>query len=197
MDDARWRSTGLRFYWQALRPLSAETSLSIQIVEPDGTVADDNAQRPMPALLWYPPGRWQPGETVVTESAPWYLPKIWAPVITIEQGGAVLAPVVGGEPETGGVPTVVEGRLRLPGWTRLDGRLVLSGAPEPSSPVSAHFGGKDWDVQLDGARVPEAAAPGSRLPVWLRWRTAGPDAAPRLHGLRPTARPGRPHRGQR
>jgi len=38
-----------------------------------GQVVEDTTQRPMVALIWYPPNRWQPGEVVVTETVPWDL----------------------------------------------------------------------------------------------------------------------------
>jgi uncharacterized membrane protein len=74
-DDVKWRRTSLRFYWQATGPLPADATISVQVLTPNGSIADDTALRPMPALLWYPPARWRVGERIVTETLPWYLPR--------------------------------------------------------------------------------------------------------------------------
>ena len=87
VDNAKWRRTNFRFYWEVLKPLPADTAISMQVVTPDGETADDTVQRPMPALVWYPPANWRPGETIVTTSMPWYLPRAWAPVLTVTAGG--------------------------------------------------------------------------------------------------------------
>ncbi len=68
VDNTKWRRTNFRFYWEVLAPLPPDTAISLQLLTPDGEAADDTALRPMPALLWYPPPRWQPGETIVTTS---------------------------------------------------------------------------------------------------------------------------------
>ena len=91
VDNTKWRRTNFRFYWEVLEPLPADTAINMQVVKPDGEAADDTAQRPMPALVWYPPANWQPGETIVTTSMPWYLPRAWAPVLTVTAGGQALA----------------------------------------------------------------------------------------------------------
>ena len=90
VDNVKWRRTNFRFYWEVLESLSPETAISMQVITPDGATADDTVQRPMPALLWYPPARWQPGEIIVTTNVPWYLPRAWAPVLTVTAGGEAL-----------------------------------------------------------------------------------------------------------
>ena len=182
VDDAKWRRTSFRFYWQPLAPLPADTALSMQVVTPDGEAADDTALRPMPALLWYPPARWQPGETIVTTSMPWYLPRAWAPVLTVTAGGQALAPQVAPPAPERALdrPALasVDGRLQLPGWERRDGRLRPFERPsDPGEDVTAHFAGEDWQVGLTRWAAPVAVAPGGKLPVSLHWRSAGPAPA--------------------
>ena len=87
VDNTKWRRTNFRFYWEVLEPLPADTAINMQVITPDGATADDTVQRPMPALVWYPPANWQPGETIVTTSMPWYLPRAWAPVLAVTAGG--------------------------------------------------------------------------------------------------------------
>ncbi len=70
VDDAKWRRTALRFYWQVLAPLGEDTAISVQAVAPDGAVVAEAAPEATPALLWYPPAHWRPGETVAVETLP-------------------------------------------------------------------------------------------------------------------------------
>lgn len=175
VDNPKWRLTSLRFYWQADQPLAPGTTLGFQVLTPTGEVADDAALRPMPALLWYPPERWQPGETVVTESTAWFLPKAWAPVLNAMTGDGVLWPEIGSGAAGRDVEIAPDGWLRLPSWVRRKGALApLTGAPDPAREVEAQFTDGAWTVQLVEWAAPPAVAPGHALPVALHWRTAGP-----------------------
>jgi uncharacterized membrane protein len=179
VDNAKWRRTGFRFYWQPLAPLPADTALSMQVVTPDGEAADDTALRPMPSLLWYPPARWQPGESILTTSVPWYLPRAWAPVLTVTAGGQPLYPQINAtasaDPPDRPALAAVDGRLQLPAWERRDARLRPFERPsDPGADVTAHFAGEDWQVGLVQWSAPIAVAPGGKLPVSLHWRSAGP-----------------------
>ncbi|MCX6030455.1 MAG: DUF2079 domain-containing protein [Chloroflexi bacterium] len=159
LDDVKWRRTGLRFYWQALAPLSPDTAIAVQVLTPDGGVADDTAVRPMPALLWYPPARWQAGETLVTETLPWYLPREWAPVVTVSH--------VPGTSEVSGTWVGLA-------WTRREGTLVPLKDPNDPFQIAARFSDQGWSVRLTGWAAAMAVAPGKNLPVALRWQVAGP-----------------------
>jgi len=192
LDDVKWRRTGFRFYWQALAPLADGTEIALQVLAPDGSVVDDTAQRPMPALIWYPPARWRPGEIVVTEKAGWYLPAVWAPLLAVSADGAPLTPSIaplddprtqangnGGTAPGGDIANAVmtgDGKVRLPAWMRRDGVLVRWQAPEMLSAAGAQFSATTWAVRLDGYSVAQTAAPGASLPLILRWQAPG--AAP-------------------
>jgi hypothetical protein len=151
----------------------------MQVVTPDGEARDDTALRPMPALAWYPPARWQPGETVVTASMPWYLPRAWAPVLTVTAGGAALPPqVTSRAPEAVlDLPAFasVDRRLQLPAWERRKGRLRPYTSPtDPKEPASARFENEDWRVALTRWATPIAVAPGAKLSVSTQWQAANP-----------------------
>ena len=175
IDDPRWRRTTLRYYWQALAPLPADTSIAVQVLAPDGAVADDTGLRPMPALIWYPPQRWAVGETVVTESLGWYLPTVWAPAVGVYARGAPLAPRF--DPLAGGLAITPAGQVRLPAWERRQGRLIPFTGPRQQMATDARFADGDWAVTLASWSAPSAAAPGGDLAVDLQWRSDGP--APR------------------
>lgn len=175
VDNPKWRLTRFRFYWQIDQPLAPGATLGFQVLTPAGDVADDAALRSMPALLWYPPERWQSGETVSTESMAWYLPQAWAVVLNVTDGNGTLWPEIGPEAAGQDVEIAPDGRLRLPPWVRLDeGALApLAGAPHRSQPVEAQFTDGSWITQLTEWAAPAVVAPGRVLPVALRWRAAG------------------------
>jgi uncharacterized membrane protein len=183
VDNSKWRRTHFRFYWQVLKPLPGDTTINMQVLTPWGDAVDDSALRPMPALLWYPPAAWQPGETIVTESMPWYLSQAWAPVLTVAAGGQNWAPQVASTAGGGRQPVVTaDGRLRLPAWGRQDGRLAPYERPYIlAEEVTARFGDDDWKVRLVQWAAPLAAEPGSQLQVSLRWQADSP--APRDYNV--------------
>ncbi len=173
-DDPKWRQTRYRFYWGTDGTLPDALDISIQMLTPWGAVADDTAHRPMPALLWYPPARWRPGETVVTETVPWYLPRAWAPAIRVSQAGQVLPPTIEGLAPGAAVSLDGE-RLVLQAMERRAGRVApLEEGWQEVAARSECFAGAGWSVRLMGDVVPERAAPGRVLPVVLLWQADGP-----------------------
>ena len=199
IDDPKWRRTGLRYYWQALAPLPAGVAINVQVMAPDGAVVDDNAQRPMAALVWYPPYAWRTGETVVITSDPWYLPAVWAPVVQVTAGGQQWVPSRGpgvgksgawGPSDPGTSPTdaavTADGRLRLPAWARSrsnrgDG-IGFWTAPPTTAVASARYVARDgWNVTLAAYGQPGSARGGSSLPLLFEWRASGP--APRSYTI--------------
>ncbi len=140
----------------------------------------------MPASLWYPPARWQPGETVVLETIPWFLPRTWAPVVTVTAvtstgGGRALLPASAGDASDcteGSEALCITGeQLRLSAWVRRDGRLALFHGPENPIEADVRFSAPDWAVRLSGYTAPLAVAPGRALPVMLRWTSEGGPAS--------------------
>jgi uncharacterized membrane protein len=180
LDNTKWRRTSFRFYWEALTRLPEDTVLSIQMLTPAGAVADDTAIRPMPAVVWYPPAQWRPGETVVTETLPWYLPREWAPVITVRSDGGRLIPVIGSAEAAPPSAVLAEDRLRLQAWARRGGRLEAYDGPDHPNTTNARFsalprasdGRADWTALLTAYSVSSRATPGQKLPVMLRWQNA-------------------------
>ncbi len=184
-DNPKWRLTRLRFYWQVDKPLPADATLKFQVMTPWGEIADDSALRPPPALLWYPPAQWRPGETLMIETLPWFMPRAWAATLSLTTSSGPLWPQVNAASPVPELEIAPDGRLRLPAWTRKEGALVpLSGSPYPSEPAEARFAQGNWTVRLLEWAAPMAAAPGGVLPVMLHWRANGPagqDLAVFLH----------------
>jgi hypothetical protein len=133
----------------------------------------------MPALQWYPPANWKPGETIVMTSVPWYLPRAWAPVLTVTAGGKALTARIipsasaraGDRPAT----AAIDGRAQLPAWERREGPLRPYASPsDPRETASARFENENWRVALTHWAAPVAVAPGEKLSVSTHWRAANP-----------------------
>ncbi len=186
LDDVRSRLTRFRFYWQvAGATLPPNLAIRYEARTPAGAVVDSSEQRPLPALLWRDPGQWGAGEVVVTETAPWFLPRAFAPALQVTDGGQVIRPELSG-PDAAASATPAEvagdGTLRLPGFARREGRLRLYEGPLTSIETSgAAFAGADWTVRLAEWSAPMSAAPGGELPILLYWQAAG--AAPQAYSV--------------
>jgi uncharacterized membrane protein len=177
-DEPRWRRTRIRLYWQPVAPLPEDTVVSVQMVSPDGTIVGDTALQPAPALLWYGPARWQPGETVVVNTLPMFLPVAWAPLIRVDAAGRRLAPHIAASPAAGQVSATSDGELLLPPWERQDGWLVPFSEPREKYPAAERFTGGGWSVRLTATAMRYGAAPGRSFPLALRW-ASDEGAAPR------------------
>ncbi len=171
-DEPKWRRTVLRFYFQPLEPLPADTRIILRVVSADGETAADTTVQAAPALLWYPPAAWRPGETVVVSTLPLFLPAAWAPAVAVEAEGRRLTPQVI-EPAV----ATAEGEAILGGWERQGGWLAPAGEPREAYPASARFTAAGWSVRLTHAAMRRAAAPGRRYLLALRW-AADEGAAP-------------------
>ena len=190
IDDAQWRQTQIRYYWQVSGPVSEDLSISAQVLAVDGAVADDTALRPMPAVVWYPPSRWAVGETIVTETAAWYLPRVWAPVLGVTVAGQMLPASISTTDVDASV-VAPDGRVMLMPWERRSGRLAPFVGSRDVVDADARFDSNEWSVSLDGWSAPLAGAPGHDLPVMLAWRANGPapvDYTVFLHLRTPTGK---------
>ncbi len=75
------------FYWRALRPLPSGLRLyPFYLDDATGQVLEDTGLRPLVATLWYPPERWQVGETVKTGTLPWDIGPTFSLGVGVVQG---------------------------------------------------------------------------------------------------------------
>jgi uncharacterized membrane protein len=176
LPDSQWRSTAFRLYWQALTPLPDDLTLRAFVMTPDGREVDNSDERPLIQPLWLPPERWQPGETVVTDKLAWYLPKQWALAAGVYQGDRW--------DDVGSRWQISSAAADAPlfdfaTWTTLGAwqwqrNRLLPLEPPAFNPLDETFGGDGWLVQLTGVNEQTRAAPGSRVPITLRWQSQGP-----------------------
>lgn len=183
VDDGKWGLTSWRSYWQAQVPLPLDLHVRPFAVAPDGSLADDPALRPAVETLWYPPSRWQPGELILVETLPWYLPDVWAPAVGVFQGEAWAD--VGRRWRVQGAVTAFEQET----WAQLaavrrQGRRLVPLADDPptaaQTPSAAAWNaraGAAWgDLQSIAGLPSTFTAPGVAitLPLTLTWRLAAP-----------------------
>lgn len=177
IPDERWRSVGLRFYWQALDQLPDDLRLRAFALAPNGDEVDNERDRPLLQPLWYRPAAWPVGEVIVTEKLAWYLPKQWAPAVGVYQGEnwddlASRWPAVDQTAADASHTMTFEDNtwVRLDAWEWRRGQLVTPPTPPAFEARDDRFGGDGWIVRLTGVAEPERSAPGRTAPITLRWQ---------------------------
>lgn len=167
LDDVAWQQTRLRCYWQALALLPTGTRLWPFFFDDAGVVIEDTSLRPMVAPIWYPPARWQPGETIVTETLPWSLGERFTVGAAVLHGGEFA------DPARRFRVTAMDGDVRLyhnDTWAavgtfgRPGRRLTPLPADPPTAVTDVAFA---RDIRLIGYRT---AMTGGELSVVLMWQ---------------------------
>ena len=179
IDNAKWRRTNFRFYWEALEPLPADTAINMQVVKPDGEAVDDTALAADAGAGVVSAGELAARRDDHDHQHAVVSPRAWAPVLAVTAGARALAPrVTPPTPESEHdrpALAAVDGRLQLPAWERRNTRLRPFESPsDPRAEAAAHFAGDDWQVGLTHWAAPIAVAPGDKLSVSTHWRAANP-----------------------
>lgn len=180
LDDGKWGLTRWQGYWRTSQRLPAEVQVRQFAVTPDGALADDPAPRPPVALLWYPPWRWAPGETVLVETLPWYLPAQWAPAVGVFEG-ADWNDRARRWPVTGDAPRFEDNTwAQLPAWQRVGRTLAPLELPADrgTTPLAQWIApkGGTWGSLLDVTLPPAPLEAGQPVTLTLTWDLAQPSA---------------------
>lgn len=187
-DWPRWRQSKVEATWQVgtdilHQPFAPELTLVTSAGEPLQTLMSAAP----PALVWYPPARWQPGELVQLTTLPLTLPRLWG--VLTENPVALRntqreQPLLRGTTPTNMLPQTLVGI-----FARVDEKLlqlIPTASAPPAPPLTSLAGdtarfvasptAEDGVVlRVRGWQIPAASAPGTALPLWLRWRgTAWP-----------------------
>lgn len=169
-----------RFYWQARRTLPANLKLWPLVYDDLGRLVSDPGQVPLIALVWYPPGAWQPGETIVTETLPQHLPDTFHLGLAAGPEGSLADPALRW-PITGRSP----GSRLYPGhWVQLATLHRQGPFLNPQPAVSTLHSLTAADIQFgpairltghwfDGGPL----EPGAVLPILLQWTATRPPQA--------------------
>lgn len=82
-DWPRWRQTRINPCWQVGAALPNRPVMpQLEVITPAGDRLYAFSTAAPPALVWYPPERWQEGETVCLKTLPLPLPRIWGLRVT-------------------------------------------------------------------------------------------------------------------
>lgn len=192
-DWPRWRQTKIVSTWQAGHE-SARPWLALRT--PDGELLYDYAIATPPALLWYPPERWQPGERVRITTLPLTLPRTWGVAVERATVPAAVTPVIVEDPTSlqlvAGYTRRANGHLRalpldqfLHPVSDADGGLaddrLASGEKVWGNAAVAHAaatfdvgfaGGAGEEIDLHAALAPATIWPGALLNLHLGWHGA-------------------------
>jgi len=176
-DWQRWRQTKIVTQWlvgPAFDPTRG--ALGLEIVNTAGQPLYSYRQTTPPALVWYPPERWQTGDIVQITTAPLALPTIWGVIVDNVAGLAPAATTIVGE----------DGRVRLAAAYQrdsqgqlqsllLDEPFVLHGAnaaPATVGQLRVAAQNNSTTLTLHAWLRPTVAWPGSGVQVWLQWSAA-------------------------
>lgn len=167
--------TQVRFYWNALRPITEPIRpFPLFFDRSWTTVLEDTNLRPLMETVWYPPQQWRVGEIVQTTTLLYPIGADYNLVM------AVLAD--GTQPEGARLPvTLGRGQVipevakeNAPTLIRVrDNQVLRAGLRQPSPPVGLSPRTTDLEngIQFLGAHLQPEAKAGYTLEVTLYWRT--------------------------
>lgn len=177
-DWRRWRQTQLTSNWQVGAGFDGATMRPELILRtPAGETLYQYADAMPPALVWYPPERWQPGETVRITTLPLYLPAAWGALAGTTPGSAVPAEAAIAADDAGTLVAAytrgLDGKLtRLPD-NLAAARQALMGDGEATANAEFRIGDREEPVVLRG-RLPRTRIwPGALVDLLLDWGAEG------------------------
>jgi len=146
VDDAKWRETSLRLYWQPMGQLDNSLVPHLVFVDGWGRRITDSTTMPFLELIWYPLSQWTPGEVVTTTTTAANLGQTFETYVYVTAAGdpadiAARLPV-----QVRKAPRYVEAVsslncLRLPLMVRAATRFQQSFAPLAQQPPTRHSTG--------------------------------------------------------
>jgi uncharacterized membrane protein len=205
-DWPRWRQTRVTTYWRA-GPAPIEPQIELRT--PAGETLYRFADATPPALIWYPPDRWRPGETVRITTLPLSLPRAWGLAVEAKPGLDITPSLRQDAPQ---VELHEEDVLLIAAYVRgQDGQFypapALQDGPGDFAANLSQLYGVQTLYQNASLSLPGGAAiqvetwlpvyplePGASVDLWLRWQGAPvwPAGQEAFVHLRHNAAPGAP-----
>lgn len=173
VNDRGGAEVAIRWYWQALHPLSEDVRVFPFFVDAENHVLEDTTQRPLVAQRWYPPHRWQTDEVIATQTIQWDVGPAWSVGVGVMNGG----PWSDWSRRLPASPEDVDDSTRAfdaGTWVRLGtfarrGRSLvkLDAGPPDVAPAQVRQANFDDRIELLGYTV---VRDGHQLQVTLHWR---------------------------
>jgi uncharacterized membrane protein len=192
IDQPRWRQTQVTTRWQVGAAFATTVRPWLELRTPAGELLYTFDALAPPALVWYPPTVWQPGEVITITTVPLMLPREWGVVIGVAHGPNPFAPgdrlpveqVVTDEnllPSPDGTLALVAAYARQENGTLASlpigsGRMIPEALlPGPRQTMTAAFVAPDGrPVRVEAAFARHRLWPGGLLDLALTW----PDGLP-------------------
>jgi hypothetical protein len=189
-DWPNWRQTKITTVWQVAEGfVPGSVRPWVEIRTPDGRRLHTHDELAPPALVWYPPERWQPGEIIRIQTPWFFLPRHWGVVVGAVHGPDALAPAdrlpVADHPQES--PLDQTGTLALvAAFSRQDdgGLHTLPTAPgslpvlverAAAGQIDEMRGRLGMDTQVEVMTwLPTDAVAGQPLDLWLHWQPQDP-----------------------
>lgn len=151
-DWPRWRQTQVTTRWQVGAAFAPTVRPWLELRTPAGELLYTFDALAPPALVWYPPTTWQPGEVITITTVPLMLPSEWGVIVGVVHGPNPFAP---GDRLPAAQVVAAADPVRSP-----DGTLALVAA------YARRENGVLEALPLDtGRTAPEALLPGPRQTV--------------------------------
>ncbi|HXF63453.1 MAG TPA: DUF2079 domain-containing protein [Caldilineaceae bacterium] len=174
-DWPRWRQSWVTTHWMVGEDFDpARMAPALALRDPAGDLLYRWADAMPPALVWYPPDQWQPGDRLHLTTLPLYLPQSWG-VVVERTPGLVWPPqeaIVVGEQaalvglyrrDSDGVLLALDEQLHQRAWP----------VAQDTARTAARFDLGNGEQLALAAWLPAAERwPGAPLDLWLRWEGA-------------------------
>ena len=190
-DWPRWRQTKVTTFWRAEPDFAPGTVRPwLELRTPSGERITTWAESTPPALVWYPPERWRPGEVLRITTLWLFLPRSWGSAVGAIHGPDPLAPgdrlAVQAEDrpallDESGTLALVAAYARQPGDTLAPlpvklAEIPLGQAISRATGLALREAGGRFGLSPDAsvevrAWLPRDPVPGGReLDLWLQWQ---------------------------
>lgn len=192
VDDWRpWRRTQVQTRWQVGANFVPENVRPwLELRTASGKLVYTLADLAPPALVWYPPTQWRPGDLITILTPPLALPRAWGAAVATVHGRNPFEPndrvPIDDVVASPAFPRSPDGSLALVAaylrdrQGRLQDSLTALGTDSFSLPQSRklnehadRFMGPDGPIRLR-ARLPQQVPAGEPVDLWLQW----PDGIP-------------------
>ncbi len=190
----RWRQATIITQWLVGRDYQPGTVRPwIELLTPAGKLLYTFDASAPPALVWYPPARWRPGDRIRITTLPMYPPRAWGVAAGVVHGPDPFQPahrLPAADAIPGAVIQSPDATLALAGAWRWNASHRLDALPadlltSPDLGPRIEPAGREQTVQFrlpDGELIPLRAwlpqappAPGRIFDFWLRWEQGVPD----------------------
>ncbi len=171
----RWRLTKVTAEWLVGDAHNGlEDPPLLDLVTPDGELLYNLTTAAPPALVWYPPARWQPGEQIRVTTLPLALPRFWGIVTAGVSARKDLLAAQSADGQRALVSVLLQGTQGLYELPLPPGSPPFATAVR-LNPATATFadGTPGVALTLHGWGEATTVAPGESFLLWLRWSGKG------------------------